>query len=101
MLGITTLEHVETGRRYILDKRLSEEEVRFITETLLYNPVIQNYVLHNSAIQNDIFNEPVDAITHFDKSIPSPVGADYGGSKLNVDYQRSQRQHTSWFHNPD
>ena len=32
MLGITTLEHVETGRRYIFDKRLSEEEVRFITK---------------------------------------------------------------------
>ena len=46
MLGITTLEHVETGRRYIFDKRLSEEEVRFITKALLYNPVIQNYILH-------------------------------------------------------
>ncbi len=46
MLGITTLEHVETGRRYILDKRLSEEEVRYITKALLYNPVIQNYILH-------------------------------------------------------
>ena len=48
MLGITTLEHVETGRRYIFDKRLSEEEVRFITKSLLYNPVIQNYVLHET-----------------------------------------------------
>ncbi len=48
MLGITTLEHVETGRRYIFDKRLSEEEVRFITKALLYNPVIQNYVLHET-----------------------------------------------------
>src|SRR5207249_1203214 len=45
MLGIVSLEHVETGRRYILDKRLSEDEVRIITEALLYNPVIQNYVL--------------------------------------------------------
>ena len=48
MLGITTLEHVETGRRYILDKRLSEEEVRYITKALLYNPVIQNYILHET-----------------------------------------------------
>src|SRR2546429_4773602 len=53
MLGITTLEHVETGRRYIFDKRLGEEEVRYITKALLYNPVIQNYVLHNSGIQFD------------------------------------------------
>ena len=76
MLGITTLEHVETGRRYIFDKRLSEEEVRYITGALLYNPVIQNYVLHNSVIQNDVFHETVGAIIHFDKFIPSPVGAD-------------------------
>ena len=48
MLGITRLEHVETGRRYSFDKRLSEEEVRFITKALLYNPVIQNYVLHET-----------------------------------------------------
>src|SRR6266481_6640675 len=48
MLGITTLEHVETGRRYILDKRLSEDEVRYITGALLYNPVIQNYALQNN-----------------------------------------------------
>src|SRR6266702_3903485 len=48
MLGITTLKHVETGRRYIFDKRLSEEEVRFITNELLYNPVIQNYILRET-----------------------------------------------------
>src|SRR5438552_12339149 len=48
MLGITTLEHVETGRRYILDKRLSEEEVCYITKALLYYPVIQNYVLRET-----------------------------------------------------
>jgi phosphoribosylformylglycinamidine synthase subunit PurSL len=45
MLGITALELVETGRRYILDNRLSEDEVRIITEALLYNPVIQYYIL--------------------------------------------------------
>jgi phosphoribosylformylglycinamidine synthase subunit PurSL len=76
MLGITTVDHVETGHRYFFDKCLSEEEVRYITKALLYNPVIQNYVLHNSSIPNDFFHETVDTIMHFDKLIPSPVGAD-------------------------
>jgi len=48
MLGITTLKHVATGRRYILDDRLSKDEVLYITEALLYNPVIQNYVLYDT-----------------------------------------------------
>jgi phosphoribosylformylglycinamidine synthase subunit PurSL len=69
MLGITTIEHVETGRRYILDKRLSEAEVRFITEALLYNPVIQNYVLHNRVTQHDALYNPVGA----DLSCPPPI----------------------------
>jgi phosphoribosylformylglycinamidine synthase len=69
MLGITTLEHVETGRRYILDNRLSEEEVHFITRALLYNPVIQNYMLHRFGIQVDVLHEEVEA----DVSRPSPV----------------------------
>ncbi len=76
MLGITTLEHVETGRRYVFDKRLSEEEVCYITQALLYNPVIQNYVLHNSSIRSDVFHETVGATIHFENLIPSPVGAD-------------------------
>ncbi|MFL5697308.1 MAG: phosphoribosylformylglycinamidine synthase subunit PurS, partial [Ktedonobacteraceae bacterium] len=46
MLGIPGLEHVETGRRYMLDSHLSEEDVRTIAGALLYNPVIQQYVLH-------------------------------------------------------
>lgn len=46
MLGITGIEQVETGRRYVLDQRLSEEEVRTIAQALLYNPVIQRYELH-------------------------------------------------------
>src|SRR5213593_509850 len=45
MLGITGLEHVETGRRYLLDTRLSAAEVRTVAEALLYNPVIQQYEL--------------------------------------------------------
>jgi phosphoribosylformylglycinamidine synthase subunit PurSL len=73
MLGITTLEHVATGRRYIFDKRLSEDEVCYITQALLYNPVIQNYVLHNGVVQNDVFHETEGAIIHFDKFTPSSV----------------------------
>src|SRR5712691_8342905 len=46
MLGIPGLEHVETGRRYMLDSDLSEEDVRTIAGALLYNPVIQQYILH-------------------------------------------------------
>jgi len=45
MLGITGLEQVETGRRYVIDSRLSEAEVRTIAGDLLYNPVIQHYEL--------------------------------------------------------
>src|SRR5258708_20211796 len=51
MLGITTLAHVETGHRYILDERLGEDEVRIITEALLYNPVIQNYILQSPVVR--------------------------------------------------
>ncbi len=46
MLGISGLEHVETGRRYMLDSRLSEADVRSIAQALLYNPVIQQYAFH-------------------------------------------------------
>src|SRR5439155_4124493 len=46
MLDIPGLEHVETGRRYMLDSRLSEADVRTIAEALLYNPVIQQYALN-------------------------------------------------------
>src|SRR5438034_3775135 len=53
MLGLTGLEHVETGRRYFLDSRLSETDVRAIVEALLYNPVIQQYTLRgkNEGVQ--------------------------------------------------
>jgi phosphoribosylformylglycinamidine synthase len=45
LLGIHEIEHVETGRRYLLDQRLHASEARFIAEQLLYNPVIQQYSL--------------------------------------------------------
>jgi phosphoribosylformylglycinamidine synthase II len=54
MLGITGIEHVETGRRYLLDARLSEDEVRTIAEFLLYNPVIQQYTLYANAESSDL-----------------------------------------------
>src|SRR5262249_21801542 len=44
MIGIDSLEQVETGRRYILDRRLTEDEVHTIAQALLYNPVIQTYI---------------------------------------------------------
>ncbi|GHO53391.1 phosphoribosylformylglycinamidine synthase subunit PurL [Ktedonobacter robiniae] len=46
MLGLTGIARVETGRRYLLDERLSEAEVRILADALLYNPVIQHYELH-------------------------------------------------------
>ncbi len=46
MLGMSGLEHVETGRRYILDSRLSEDDAHSIAQALLYNPVIQDYIVY-------------------------------------------------------
>jgi len=45
LLGIEDIARVETGRRYLLDSRLSAREARLIAESLLYNPVIQQYTL--------------------------------------------------------
>src|SRR5229473_1814837 len=50
MLGITGLERVETGKRYLLDQRLSQDEVRTITGEFLYNPVIQDFALQNNGV---------------------------------------------------
>ncbi len=76
MLGITDIEHVETGRRYVLDARLSEDEVRTIAESLLYNPVIQQYTLHANA-QGDRKGRPYDttasqANSSYGRGIPVP-----------------------------
>ena len=51
MLGITTLESVETARRYRLDSRVSEAEAHTIARALLFNPVIQHYTLYPSQEQ--------------------------------------------------
>lgn len=48
LLGINEIAHVETGRRYLLDSRLSADEVHLIAASLLYNPVIQRYILHTA-----------------------------------------------------
>jgi phosphoribosylformylglycinamidine synthase subunit PurSL len=48
MLGITSLAGVETGHRYVLDRRLSESEAHTIARALLYNPVIQHYTLYKT-----------------------------------------------------
>ena len=45
MIGIDSITHAETGRRYYLDARLSREEAETIARALLYNPVIQSYTL--------------------------------------------------------
>ncbi len=45
LLGIDGIEHVETGRRYLLDGRLSMREVHVLAVGLLYNPVVQHYTL--------------------------------------------------------
>ncbi|MBA2677227.1 MAG: phosphoribosylformylglycinamidine synthase subunit PurS, partial [Ktedonobacteraceae bacterium] len=48
MLGLTSLERVETGRRYRLKSKLSEAEVHTIARSLLFNPVIQHYVFYSA-----------------------------------------------------
>src|SRR5205823_1149701 len=50
MLGITELERVETGQRYILDERLSEADAQAIAQALLYNAVIQDYEMHKGPV---------------------------------------------------
>jgi phosphoribosylformylglycinamidine synthase subunit PurSL len=52
MLGIADLEAVETGRRYILDARLSASDAATIAHQLLYNPVIQRYALYKAGASN-------------------------------------------------
>ncbi len=64
LLGMGEIEHVETGLRYLLDSRLHAGEVRLITESLLYNPVIQLYSLQVFGVapspepQIDVFAPP-------------------------------------------
>ncbi len=79
MLGIRGLQHAETGHRYYLDGRLSEHEVRQITEALLYNPVIQNYTLHESNHVDALRESNYDA-TH----ASNPVGTRFIASTADL-----------------
>ncbi len=74
MLGVTGLEQVETGRRYVLDSRLSEAEVRTIAGDLLYNPVIQQYELRLANTHNAQFITPTESVAM--TTFKPPVGAD-------------------------
>ena len=53
MIGIDSLEGVETGRRYILDRHLSEDEGHTIAQALLYNPVIQTYTFVPAQVEDE------------------------------------------------
>jgi phosphoribosylformylglycinamidine synthase subunit PurSL len=53
MISIGSLERVETGRRYILDRRLSEDEGHTIARALLYNPVIQTYIFVPAQVEGE------------------------------------------------
>ncbi|MBV8822070.1 MAG: phosphoribosylformylglycinamidine synthase subunit PurS, partial [Ktedonobacteraceae bacterium] len=63
MLGIVGLERVETGQRYVLDERLSEAKVHTIAQALLYNPVIQHYVLQPRFSQPYLQSAPSEALS--------------------------------------
>ena len=60
LLGISGVERVATGHRYLLDRRLSESEVRTIAQALLYNPVIQDYELHIAQQGAETYAEKAD-----------------------------------------
>ena len=75
MLGIEGIERVETGRRYYLDGRLSADEVRQITASLLYNPVIQQYNLHPVGTRF-IASSPTSSIDTPDTSPLANAGED-------------------------
>jgi len=60
MLGISGLEHVETGRRYILDSCISEDDVYAIAQALLFNPVIQEYVFYPAGRNAELFSPTSD-----------------------------------------
>jgi phosphoribosylformylglycinamidine synthase subunit PurSL len=61
MLGIPGLAHVETGRRYILDARLSVDDAHTIAQALLYNPVIQEYIFYPAGRNEEPFSPPSDS----------------------------------------
>jgi len=56
MLHISTITQAETGKRYFLDGRLSENDARTIAESLLCNAVIQHYEFR-AAHQSSLLTE--------------------------------------------
>src|SRR5205085_2832269 len=81
MLGISGLEHVETGRRYMLDSRLSEADVRSIAQALLYNPVIQQYAFHPAGENKNAgssFVASLDAQDIAPRTVPEETQDDVG-----------------------
>ncbi len=108
MLGITELEQVETGRRYVLDARLSEADVRTIADALLYNHVIQDYVLdgrggHVGALASYTFGNAATAVGAFHCAPTYPIStmtdqqllelSKAGLLALNLDEMRTIQQH--------
>ncbi len=108
MLGITELESVQTGRRYVLDARLSESEARTIAQALLYNPVIQHYSLYRAGASNQDAAPSVGELakgglelTHIASTIPLTTMSDEqllevsraGLLSLNLDEMRAIQHH--------
>lgn len=69
MLGISGLEQVATGRRYLLDSRLSQTDVHTIAEALLYNPVIQHYTLHTTMAEQQMTG-PIEFLESLESTAP-------------------------------
>jgi phosphoribosylformylglycinamidine synthase subunit PurSL len=101
MLGIPGIEQVSTSRRYYLDGLLSAGEVRHITESLLYNPVIQQYKLHPVETRFMASAPGADAINRVSTSIPITSMSDAqlldlskkGLLALNLDEMRAIQRH--------
>jgi len=107
MLGISTLQQVETGKRYLLDGRLSVNDARTIAESLLYNPVIQHYEFHpaSSTLYGSDLSHPPTSQTLYGSDLSHPhslLGMDdqqlvafskAGLLSLNLDEMRVIQQH--------
>jgi phosphoribosylformylglycinamidine synthase subunit PurSL len=94
LLGIQGLERVETGQRYFLDERLSEEEVRLITEALLYNPVIQSYTLRRRDAIHRVQVATLDQGRGRDESRPYDAGRIQSSMGMIAPLQVDQRART-------
>ena len=88
LLGHAQLEHVETGRRYMLDGRLSKDDVHAIAKALLYNPVIQDYHVyhghdgHNGSGSQTTGNASSSTVKDSDGSMSAQSVTDAGVTTL-------------------